>query len=359
VRVCIAGRSLYYPYNGHLWSRLNWALGFQSIGCSVVWLETVDAKKSPSETAAGSEALFRVLDAHGIALAIDAPHGTSMRPGITTLDDATASDLLVSHQVELEEATLARFRRTIFLDVDPGMFQRWLRMNALSLPRYDLYLTIGEGAANDEGGRRWQYVPQCIALDAWPVTTDKAEGAFTTVTHWFGGRSGKRAGFEPYFDLPKLTRHALEIALFVERDSSGEQSDRSKEDWSMLTERGWRLRDSRTLWDTAEYQRYVQNSLGEFSCAKTDYVSMDTAWVSDRTLCYLASGKPAVVQHTGPSKVLPDSGGVFRFRSLDDAARCLDAVMDNYDENARLARALAEEHFDARKVVAHVLELSV
>jgi len=77
--------------------------------------------------------------------------------------------------------------------------------------------------------------------------------------------------------------------------------------------------------------------------------------MSDRTICYLASGKPAVVQHTGPSKFLPDATGLFRFRTLEEAARMLDAVAADYDRQCRLARALAEEYFDARKNLAKVL----
>jgi glycosyltransferase involved in cell wall biosynthesis len=85
-------------------------------------------------------------------------------------------------------------------------------------------------------------------------------------------------------------------------------------------------------------------------------VRLNNAWISDRTLCYLASGKPAVVQHTGPSRLLPDSGGLFRFKSLEEAARALSAVEADYERHCRLARELAEEHFDARKVAEGVLE---
>jgi hypothetical protein len=104
------------------------------------------------------------------------------------------------------------------------------------------------------------------------------------------------------------------------------------------------------------YQRYVQSSLGEFSGAKPSYVLMQNAWVSDRTLCYLASGRPAVVQHTGPSDFLPDAEGLFRFRTLDDAAAAFDALATNYERHRQAARRLAHEHFDARKVVTRVLE---
>ena len=79
----------------------------------------------------------------------------------------------------------------------------------------------------------------------------------------------------------------------------------------------------------------------------------------DRTLCYLASGKPAVVEHTGPSGILPDAAGLFRFRTLDEAARHLETAASDYDTHCRLGRALVEEHFDAHKVVGSVLERSL
>jgi hypothetical protein len=126
---------------------------------------------------------------------------------------------------------------------------------------------------------------------------------------------------------------------------------------SQLEANGWRVRDAHevgaTPWD---YRRYIQQSLGEFSCAKPSCVRLQNAWISDRTLCYLASGKPAVVQHTGPSRFLPDAAGLFRFRGVEDAARCLENVMADYERQCRLARALAEEFFDARNVVKSVME---
>jgi hypothetical protein len=89
---------------------------------------------------------------------------------------------------------------------------------------------------------------------------------------------------------------------------------------------------------------------------KPSCVRLQNAWISDRTLCYLASGKPAVVQHTGESRFLPDSEGLFRFRDLEEAARCLEMAAEDYDHHCRLARALEEEHFDARKVVSRLME---
>ena len=63
-----------------------------------------------------------------------------------------------------------------------------------------------------------------------------------------------------------------------------------------------------------------------------------------------------MVQHTGPSRFLPDADGLFRFRNMDEAERALAQVESDYERHCRLARALAEEHFDARRIVGRVLE---
>jgi hypothetical protein len=83
---------------------------------------------------------------------------------------------------------------------------------------------------------------------------------------------------------------------------------------------------------------------------------LENAWISDRTLCYLASGKPVLVQHTGKSRFLPDRDGVFRFRTPNEAAGYVKEVLADYEGQCKQARALAVEYFDARKVTAHVLE---
>ena len=81
--------------------------------------------------------------------------------------------------------------------------------------------------------------------------------------------------------------------------------------------------------------------------------------MSDRTLCYLASGRPAVVEHTGTSRFLPDAEGLFRFRSPDEAARALEQIEADYDHHARAARTLVEEHYEAVACVRRLLETAL
>jgi hypothetical protein len=103
------------------------------------------------------------------------------------------------------------------------------------------------------------------------------------------------------------------------------------------------------------YQAYIQQSRGEFSCAKRSCIKFQNGWLSDRTLCYLASGKPAVVQDTGPSAVLPNGEGMFRFTTAQQAAHAFKTINADYERHCHAARKLAETHFDAIQVVAKIL----
>lgn len=133
-------------------------------------------------------------------------------------------------------------------------------------------------------------------------------------------------------------------------------SDDDEEDERMLSEKGWRIRHSHHVAGTpGAYRSYIQNSFGEFSATKPSCQRFSTAWISDRTICYLASGRPAVVQHTGASAILPDRGGLWRFRTLEEAAEAILHIRNNYAEESRLARLLAEETFAARRVTRKLL----
>ena len=358
-RVWLAGSIFGYNVGGHLWVYLNWALGLGAAGTEVVYLEHTPEPNRP-EAAAGARAAHALLtsfEAAALAIAPDRPDEglPAFDFQVLTPDDVSPDDVLISLDKSLPTDVIARFRRSALIDIDPGITHGWIRYGAYDAPTYSALFTVGEGAARDG----WQYVPPCVALDQWPVAAVGPNAAFTTVTQWstpkrqyFDGQelraNDKTIGFQPYLGVPQATAAPVELA--VPFDGIDEDEIDS------LRGRGWRLRDAHELDSPAAYRDYVQGSLGEFSCAKPAYVELETAWLSDRTVCYLASGKPAVVQHTGPSAYLPDHGGLYRFRSPAEASACLDEALADYEENARLARQLAEEHFDARKVAQTVLE---
>ena len=205
----------------------------------------------------------------------------------------------------------------------------------------------------------WIPIRPAVCLEYWPYRFDPHSEAFSTVSIWDSSdwvvdgdqkyENTKRAAFLEYADLPRLTRQPLELALFMKRE-------RDMKEWKDMEQRGWRVRHSREVAATPEmYQTYIQRARGEFSCAKRSYTEFQNAWVSDRTVCYMASGKPVVVQDTGPSEFLPNGEGMFRFTTQEQAARAFDAINADYERHCRAARRLAEAHFDARLVLTKIL----
>lgn len=367
--VCLCVKTFHYPEaGGVMWAYLNWALGLRALGCDVIWAEEWEPEDSPERVAELVANARRRLAPYGLAdrLAL-LPWRAGVVwppdiPGTLPYDATFAADLLLNFAYALPADVLRRFKRTALIDIDPGLLQYWVHMGTMTLSAHDLYFTIGEtvgrpGSGIPDLGREWHYTPPCVALDWWPVARAPQGAPFTTVTHW-GGEwaedsggvydNSKRAGFAPYLDLPRRVREKLELVVFFAERESDEGAD--------LCRRGWSFRNpTETTATAAAYRRYLQDARGEFSCAKPSCVRMQNAWVSDRTICFLAAGKPVVIEHTGPSRVLPDAKGMFRFRTIDEAARYLNGIGDRYEEHCRDARHLAETVFDAKTVVAAVL----
>jgi hypothetical protein len=364
VTVCIAPRScLAYPQGGgYLWIFLNWALGLRAAGWNVIWLEGLPRGVAPEEARTLTASLKERLEPYGFAdsLALYAAPGEDVPAvvGDSCLDVATAAEALVllNFRYSLASDIVSRFRRSVLVDIDPGLLQIWIARGLIDVATHDVYVTIGEHV--QDPSRTWHHVPPCVSLEWWPSRPAPADAPFTTVGHWYAGgwidtdetADDKRSGFLPLVDIPRSTAQRLELALDLPADHPQAR---------MLEASGWSVCNAHvvaaTPWD---YQRYVQGSRGELSCAKPAYTRLGNAWISDRTICYLASGKPAVVEHTGPSAFLSDDGGLLRFRSREEAALCIERVTADYPYHAAQARAIAEEHFDARRNAARVMELA-
>lgn len=371
--VCLLARTLNAPTaGGHTWVYLNWALGLKALGCRIVWLEVVTPGQAVDRVRSNTIALrerlspFALDERVALCSSGDAALPAELLADCLDLDAAAESGLLLDMAYG-PAAVVKRFRRTALLDIDPGLCQVWVSRGQIPLPPHDVYFTIGETVGRADArfpdcGIPWRHVVPCVMLDCWPVHCAPSDAPFTTVSNWImydywvdddrgGYANDKRTGFLPFLDLPRVSRVPLELALSL-GGADAEQRD--------LEARGWRVREAHQIAATpAGYQSYVQQSRGEFSCAKPSCVRLQNAWISDRTLCYLASGKPAVVQHTGPSEFLPDADGLFRFSTVGEAAAQLEAVAADYDHHSGAARALAEEFFDARKVAARLLEQAV
>ena len=381
---------------GHLWVYMQYVEGLRRLGCEVYWLEQIRLPGEPERDANLLASFFERMKRFGLEgrtflYVLDPARegGTgSFRFIGCTRSDAEAllrrADLLLNFHYAIDPRLLACARRTALVDIDPGLLQFWISRGQLDGPPHDRYLTTGEtvgapGARFPDCGRRWIHIRPPVCLDLWPFTYDPRAEAFTTVSTWSttdwlkvteNGKTvlrenTKRVAFLRFVELPRRTSQPLELALYLidraARDAADhEQVGKDAEDRARLERHGWRVRDSREVAGSPEgYRRYVQRSRGEFSCAKPSCMEFQNAWISDRTLCYLASGKPVVVQHTGPSAVLPNGEGMFRFTSLDEAAAALEEINADYERHCRAARTIAETYFDSKRVLEGALDAAL
>ncbi len=355
---------------GHFWVYMQYVIGLRQLGCDVYWLEAFRTKGRTEQERAALETFRERAEAFGlggktIVYLTDSKSSSADMPAdylVMSRSEAEAvyrrADLLLNFHYAISPALLACFRRTALVDIDPGLLQFWISRKQLSVPRHDLYFTIGENIASG-GSFDWISIRPPICLERWPYVFDPNSEAFTTVSIWESSdwivdrdqmyANTKRAAFLKFADLPQRTTQPLELALFL-------RTERDLEDQAELEKRGWRIRRSREVAATPElYQQYIQRSRGEFSCAKASYVQFQNAWISDRTICYLASGKPVVIQNTGPSSFLPSGEGMFRFSTLDEAISAFDTINADYERHCRAARDIAEANFDSKRVAERIL----
>ena len=369
---------------GNFWVYLQYALGLQAIGCDVLWLERLEQPgpgwegidASPLEQA---ELLHRTLSRFGIAnrpilYMTDSESGEGFEADFLCITERKAeqilrsADLLLNFHQRIHPELLARAKRTALVDIDPGLLQYWISSGLLDIPEHDLYFTIGEtvgtpAARFPDCGIDWVHIRPPVFLEEWPLRPPADPAApFTTVSSWHGDEyilegngywdNNKRVEWMRFVEVPKMTDQPLEIATFF--------GTKDATDSLLLETNGWRVRHTVDVAGTpADYRSYVQSSRGEFSCAKPSCMRFQNAWVSDRTLCYLASGRPAIVQDTGASAYLPSGEGLHRFSNPEEAAAAIAAVNADYERNSRAARAIAETYFDATEVARFIVETAL
>lgn len=378
-RVIISGAVANKPLNGgESWVRLSWLRGFERLGCQVYLLEQIRPEHCVDAGGARTRfedsvnlAYFRwVVDTFGLqgraALVCDDESATSGAT-LAELDAVSeAADLLVNITGHLRmDRFLRRIRRKVYVDIDPGFTQYWhaAGIAGAHLEGHDAFFTIGEHIGTPAcqiptSGIPWRPIRQPVTLDDWPVISADFD-SFTTISSWRGtyGRlevDGKAFGtkaheFRKFLDLPALAAAPFEIALDIHPGDA--------RDIDALNTHGWTLVDPRTVAsDPFAFREYVQHSGAEFSVAQGVYVETNSGWFSDRTVRYLASGRPALVQDTGFSDLYPATEGLVAFRTLDEAVAGARRIIADYPAHAQAARRIAEEHFDSGKVLRHLLD---
>lgn len=283
------------------------------------------------------------------------------------LDVCLRADLLIIYGVPMAlwRPEYGWPRRRIYIDIDPGFTQISL-MNGdpeltATVEQCERLFTIGQrigekDCAIPSGDRQWLKTVPPISLQDWPYVEDHGATHFTSVMQWRGFRDVVYGGvvygqkdreFPMFLDLPRLTPQSFLIAL---TDGPAEY----------LAEHGWRVVPgwipSRT---TESYRAFIQSSRAEFSVAKHGYVLTRGGWFSDRSVCYLASGRPVLVEDTGLRDWLPTGQGIVTFRNVSEALRGIEAINADYERHRRAARLLAEEYFDAQRVLPPLLDAAM
>ncbi|QSR84063.1 hypothetical protein [Methylacidimicrobium sp. B4] len=362
-----------YPQNaaGVTWAFLQWALGFRSLGWDTWLVEElpasacVDADGNPATSGHSVNAIRwqEAIQDFGWS-----GKATLFREGEKAewddlRDFAREADLILNISGVCRRRDLLELpRRRIYLDLDPAFTSIWVREYGcdLGLGGHDLFLTVGlcmnaPGVRAPDLGVRWLPTLPPVALDYWTGIPGGGE-SWTTVTHWRAypevrwGRctfTNKAPEWERFIDLPRRVGVPFRIASDLEEEDVSER----------FRAAGWELVPSRGIAnDWKQYRTFLNGSRGEFSVVKGGYRISGCGWFSDRSACYLALGKPVVLQETGWSSLLLPARGLHSFSSIDEAAHAIETAEAHYSMEADGARSFAVEALDARKVIGRLLE---
>jgi hypothetical protein len=347
---------------GAAWTRLSWALGLATVGCRVVFVEQL----APG---VGDDAItfFRDVTAeHGLDATLLRADGTSAvgRPADELRAAAADAAMLLNISGHLTDPALTMLPATrVFVDLDPGWTQLWHADGTARLAPHDHWYTVGTAVGTPRStipaDLPWRPVRQPVVLDHWPEQEPIPIDGFTTVAAWRGYGTmtvdgevlGPKAHeFRRFLELPpRVPQVRFELALAID---DGDEADRHA-----LVEHGWTLVDPRRRAGSPQaFREYVQSSPAELSVAQGMYVRTGSGWFADRTVRYLASGRPVVVQDTGWSADLPTDEGVLAFTTPDDAVAAIAEVRREPERHAKAARAIAEQHFAADVVLGRLCE---
>ena len=356
---------------------LQFLLGFRRLGYDVVFVDRLDdgmchddrGRPAPFSDSSNVRYLAAVMEQFGLEESWSVLHddrgGAVGLPRQEMVERARRSAMFLNVMGFLDDDDiLGAASCRVFLDIDPGFGQMWRALGLHDLfTGHDRYVTIGENIGRADcavptGGIPWITTKQPVVLEAWPVVEEPGE-AFTSVASWRGpfgpieyeGRVyGLRVHeFRRFFELPVRSDAHFELALDID--------DAETQDLLALRDHGWSLVDPRAVAATPEaYRAYIRGSAAELMIAKNLYVQASTGWFSDRSACYLASGRPVLAQDTGLHGHLPTGDGLVLFSDLDEAVDGVERICGDHGRHARAARAVAEDHFDSDRVLRRLVE---
>lgn len=380
LRIIVTGLIAQYPLGGVTWDYLQYVVGLARLGHDVYYIEDTGLwPYNPNEggVSKGStysvEYLAKVMKQFGLEnnWAYRFPwesqwFGLEASKREELIESA---DLLINVSCSLEHPwDYRKIRRLVYVDTDPVFTQVKLAKGQADFRKlvdaHDVHFSYGErlSETGPPTGHHWCPMRKPILISEWRPSSPHRD-VFTTVMNWtsfkditYNGKSygQKDAEFNRFLELPALVSPTvLELAV----NPSGKTR---KTPWDLLAHKGWQLvNPGEVCPDFESYRRYIETSMAEWTVAKNGYVMGESGWFSGRSACYLAAGRPVVVQDTGFSPVIPTGLGVLSFRTIEEAAAGIREVEGHYTQHAKAAWEIAEEYFDSNKVLSRLIEESL
>ncbi len=371
------------PIAGVVWQHLHYIVGLQRLGHDVFYIE--DSGRVPYNPISGGPEMsldypaktlrqlaeeFDFVDrwAYGARYLDGEPTVGLTRKKVRELYRDADAILNVCGSQEFHDDLLAS-HRVLYIESDPSLEQVKVDQGNEStreyLQRHHALFTFGENVGTPAfpvptHGLKWLPTRQPIVTDFWkPSRGPEPDAVFTSVANWntsgqkdFTWRDdtyhwSKSAEFLRFITAPREAGEEFELASDIRPPATAQEFEQN----------GWRLRDPHRLSsDHRDYLHYIQQSKGEFTVAKDQYVRLKTGWFSDRSACYLAAGRPVITQETGFTRHYGGAGGLFGFDSLAEIAEAVKMINADYRHHARAARALAREVFEAETVLRSLLD---
>ena len=382
-RIIVMGFMGSMPIAGVIWQHIHYIVGLQRLGHEVYFIEdsarlpyNPDTFEITDEFDYASEILARMAKDFGFEnrwsycaryLPRHPAAGLPLKKIRQLYRDADAILNICGTQEFNDD--LLKSDRILYIESDPGVEQIKIDKGVSStidyLGRHHALFTFGENVGTKNfpvptHGLKWLPTRQPVVTDLWKTKRSPPRAAvFTSVANW--STSGlkdiewrgekylwsKSREFLRFVAAPKKAGETFELATDIKDDKTREKFVRN----------GWRFRSPLDLSaDYWLYRDYIQKSKGEFTVAKDQYVRLNTGWFSDRSVCYLAAGRPVIIQETGFSKLYGGEGGLFAFESLGDIAEAVREINGDYAKHSRAARQIARENFEAEKVLNCLLE---
>jgi hypothetical protein len=359
-------------HGGAAWAILQYVLGLERLGFDVYLVEPIRKNQivpSGESLASSANAAYLAALAHDFALDRRLSlllEGTTETAGLPYSElrriASTATAILNVSGMLRRAELLESIPHRVYLDLDPAFNQLWHATQNIDMGMgaHNHFVTVGTALGHADCaipacGVDWITTLQPVVLDHWPTGGDVTRDAFTSIGNWRSYGSIEHRGvfygqkahsFRNLFDLPVRSRERFVLAMGIDPAET--------RDLEALASNGWQLVDPAAVTATPrQYGEFIRGSKAEIGVAKSGYVVSRSGWFSDRSACYLASGRPVLAEDTNFD--LPCGEGLFRFSTCDDALAAIDAINRDYGRHARAARAIAAEYFDSDRVLTKML----